>query len=253
MKKQFVRGGYLFATLMILMFATTACNENSSNLDLNEDNNVKTAEQPAIPASVLETDTIASCVTDCLNSLPTEDLSDAEINHLQYMREEEFLARDVYSYFKELYTVPVFKNISKAEQFHTSVIKVLLDKYQLADPGAEHVYGEFENETLQDLYNQLTLSGSNSLVDALTVGATIEDLDIFDLEECLLETDNEDITLVFNNLMKGSRNHLRAFTKHLSFQDTDYQPQYISQEEFDEIVGSKWEVGNGICCYCSEK
>lgn len=253
MKKQLVKGGYLIATLLILLFAASACNENSNNLDLNTDDNVKTADQPEIPASVLETDTIASCVTECLNSLPTEDLNDAEIDHLQFMREEELLALDVYTYLKDLYAVPVFKNIVKAEQFHTSVIKVIIDKYNLVDPGMDHVFGEFENETLQELYSQLTTAGSISLIDALTVGATIEDLDIYDLGECKLDTDNEDILLVFNSLMKGSRNHLRAFTKHLSFHEAEYQPQYISQEEFDEIVESEWEIGNGICCYCTEK
>ena len=48
-------------------------------------------------------------------------------------------------------------------------------------------------------------------MDALIVGATVEDLDIKDLIDLLNKTDNPDIILVYNNLNKGSRNHLRAF------------------------------------------
>ena len=41
---------------------------------------------------------------------------------------------------------------------------------------------------------------------------TIEEIDILDLEERIAQTDKAEIQLVYENLAKGSRNHLRALT-----------------------------------------
>jgi hypothetical protein len=54
-------------------------------------------------------------------------------------------------------------------------------------------------------------------VEALKIGALIEEKDIFDLrEELENNVDNKDIAFVYQNLLKGSGNHLRAFTRVLS-------------------------------------
>jgi len=87
--------------------------------------------------------------------------------------------------------------------------------------------------------------GSNSLRDALEVGAAIEEIDILDLQEHMAETDNDDITLVYENLMKGSRNHLRAFVSTLEKQGFEYASQYLSQEEYEDIISSPVERGEG--------
>jgi hypothetical protein len=49
--------------------------------------------------------------------------------------------------------------------------------------------------------------------------------------------------MVYDNLLRGSRNHLRAFMKVLVQQGGSYVPQYISQAEFDAIVNSPVETG----------
>jgi hypothetical protein len=197
-----------------------------------------------------KSDSLAPCIHDCLMSLPYEDVSQEEEGHLTLMREEELMAKEVYEYLYSLYTIPVFNNISNSETSHTLTVKCLLDKYGIPDPAEGHQTGVFQNPDIQALYNSLTAQGSQSLLDALIVGITIEDLDIFDLESCMEDLDNTDISLVFSNLTKGSRNHMRAFNGHLNNQGYTYVPQYISQEYFNEIVNSPWEVGNGICSYC---
>jgi hypothetical protein len=192
-------------------------------------------------------DPLACVPQSCIDSLPLEPLNQAEIDALTFLREEELLAHDVYEALSGLYTKPVFLNISKSELAHTTAIKALLVKYQLTDPAATHVSGTFQNPDLQNLYTLLASSGSTSLLDGLVVGATIEDLDISDLQKQLVLVDNQDITLVFNNLMKGSRNHLRSFYANILFNKGTYTPQYISQEEFDLIIGSSHEFGTGSC------
>ena len=148
------------------------------------------------------------------------------------------LAHDVYLALSQLYTKPVFKNITKSEAFHTEAIRLLLVKYNLSDPATGHITGTFSNPDLQALYNSLLATGSESLLKGLTVGATIEDLDIYDLENHLLDVDNRDITFVYTNLMNGSKNHLRAFYANIVFLGGTYTPQFITQEEFNAIVNN---------------
>ena len=76
-----------------------------------------------------------------------------------------------------------------------------------------------ELEERKALYEELVARGRKSLVDALTVGATIEDLDIHDLEGNIADTEKPDLLQVYGNLLRGSANHLRAFVRLLEGQD----------------------------------
>lgn len=165
------------------------------------------------------------------------ELSELEINSLMHLREEEMLAYDVYTFLSGLYDVPIFRNIAKSEMIHTTRVKELIDKYELEDPALNHEPGVFKDNGLQELYDVLTEKGKVSYEEAIVVGLTIEDLDIYDLEMALEnEVDNEDIVEVYNFLLMGSNNHMRAFYAHAKSNGIEYIPQYISQEHFLEIV-----------------
>ena len=159
------------------------------------------------------------------------------------MREEEKLARDVYITLYNKWGVNIFTNVSNSEQTHMDAILMLLNKYSLIDPVGSNGVGVFANTTLQTLYNQLVTQGNASVVDAYKVGATIEDLDIFDLKTALISIDNQDIRLVYDMLTKGSRNHMRSFYKNILNVGGTYTPQYITQAEFDAIINSAMETG----------
>ena len=159
------------------------------------------------------------------------------------MREEEKLARDVYITLYSKWSVNIFNNISSSEQTHMDAVLLLLKKYNLTDPVGSNAVGVFNNATLQNLYNQLVAQGNNSVLDAYKVGATIEDLDIFDLKNTLLNNDHQDIKLVYDMLTKGSRNHMRSFYKNILNTGGSYTPQYITQAEFDAIINSSMEIG----------
>jgi hypothetical protein len=180
-----------------------------------------------------------------LNTYPLEDISKEEKEDLIYMREEEKLARDVYRTLYEKWGEQIFDNISYSEERHTLAIRALLERYSIEDPVLNDDVGVFQNTNLTNLYNDLVDKGSTSLVDALKVGATIEDLDIKDLQDAIDRTDNEDIRHVYENLMRGSRNHLRAFYSTLQGQTSNYTAQYITQLELEEIVSGSIERGAG--------
>lgn len=187
-------------------------------------------------------------LADCqynLDNMPLGNLSDAEKNSILFMREEEKLARDANLKFYEKWNLNVFDNISESEQTHMDAMLQLIEKYNLTDPVGNKGVGVFTNDSLQSLYNLLLSQGESSLVDALKAGALIEEVDIFDLKYALDNfVDNQDIEMVYENLYKASRNHLRAFVKNLKNRGIDYVPQKLTQAEFDEIINGNWETGN---------
>ena len=178
---------------------------------------------------------------ESMSGLPI--LDQAEKDDLLFLREEEKLARDVYLYLYDIWGQWIFANIVASEQQHMDAVKKLLDKYGLDDPAEGQLNGVFTNQFLQKLYYSLTGHGSESGLQALFVGATIEDMDIVDLQDFLEQTKKADITRVYENLMKGSRNHLRAFVGNIELLGETYQPQYLTEEEFEAIVNSEREIG----------
>jgi hypothetical protein len=187
-----------------------------------------------------------TCCLALISSTPKQALDPTEAAGLVYMREEEKLAHDVYVTLQSKWGVRIFGNISQAEKRHFSAIKLLLDRYELTDPAANHAIGIFQNKGLQGLYADLVAQGENSLKLAMRVGATIEDLDIGDLEKAAAATDNSDLKLVYQNLKRASENHMRAFVRQLNAQGDSYAPQYITPAAFSEIIASSQQSGMGF-------
>lgn len=184
-------------------------------------------------------------INSWLKSALSDDLAfdESELDILVHMKEEEKLARDVYTQLYAKWGIPVFSNISRAENTHMSAVIYLLKNY-----GEEYTLtgepGVFSNPVLQQLYASLVAKGSESLEQALTTGALIEDLDINDLTEYLKVVSNENIIMVFENLARGSRNHIRSFSRLLTRSGKTYVPSYISKAYYDQIISSLHETGS---------
>jgi hypothetical protein len=176
----------------------------------------------------------------------TATLSTQEIDDLVHLREEEKLARDVYRYLYDVWGQWIFDNIAASEQQHMDAVKKLLDRYGEEDPVGNDVEGVFVNDDLQELYYKLTDDGGgdeSTRLDALWVGATIEDMDIFDIKHMLENTDKPDLISVYENLMKGSRNHLRSFCSLLETLGETYEAQYLEPKEVEAILSTPKETG----------
>jgi hypothetical protein len=175
-------------------------------------------------------------------SSAVSSLSQAERNDLLYMREEEKLARDVYLTLYETWPLAVFSNIASSEQSHMDALLKLLRTYRLPDPAAGNAIGEFSSQTLQSLYNTLMDKGRLSAVDALQVGGIIEETDMRDIVAAIEHSDNADIDATYDNLLCGSRNHLRAFARNLeSMTGQPYTALVLTQDEVDAILNSPLE------------
>jgi len=140
---------------------------------------------------------------------------------LQFMREEEKLARDVYVYLNAFWgeDTNTFSNISESEQQHTDAVAGLLAKYAVRDLALPDP-GKFTNPDLQALYDELVKIGAVSLEDALNVGVAIEEKDITDINAAIVEAVGyTDIVQVYTNLVAGSARHLDGFLRALDALD----------------------------------
>ena len=171
------------------------------------------------------------------------ELTDSELDILLGMKEEEKLAHDVYIALYEKWGSLIFSNISSAEERHMNAVIRLLEYYG-SDETSVGEAGIFTIDKFQILYDELVAAGSVSIAEAYKTGLLIEEMDIKDLTEALEIVSNDNIVLVFENLLKASRNHLRAFNRELTKLEITYVPVYISQDEFDQILDSPMETGN---------
>jgi hypothetical protein len=178
---------------------------------------------------------------------PTSKLTKEEKQGIQLMREEEKMAHDVYSVLFEKWQLRPFSNISGSESRHFEAIGYLLETFEIEDPAINEP-GKFRNRELSALYDSLVDKGMESLTAALEVGAFIEEVDIRDLKELIGSTSNENIRTVYSNLLNGSENHLRAFTRNLSWRDATYTPKVLDPAVYAEIAEIEVQPGNGMNC-----
>ncbi len=164
-------------------------------------------------------------------------LEENEIDDLLFMTEEEKLAHDVYLVFQRKYRDRVFPNIRRSEQQHMDAMAGLLDRYGLENPSLPGV-GEFENQSLQGLYDELIARGMKSRIDAIKVGALIEEKDMIDIVAAMEGTDEPAIKRVYSKLLDGSKSHLKAFVYRLERLGVDYQPVLMDKVDYVAIVGT---------------
>jgi hypothetical protein len=198
--------------------------------------------------TILSLNFITSCskdenTDDNNESKPKNSISAADAEGLIFMREEEKLARDAYLYMYQEWGQQIFKNISGSEQSHMDLLLKRVEQYNLTDNVSQDT-GVFNNTDLQQLYNQLIAKGKDSLVAGLIVGATIEEVDIVDLEKYINASDNEDLKCTYDVLLIGSRNHLRGFVKNMNNNNYSYTPQFLSQTDYDAIINGSHETGH---------
>ena len=223
-RKQFLRYAGAALGLAPLVSLIAACGGGGGDSDIAS---AGTTTGKAITASAPSSSTTV-----------VSTLSPDEIAALKFMREEEKLAHDVYVALFNVWGANVFRQIALSETTHTEAILALLTQYGLEDPAAGKAPGVFESPTLQTLYNTLIAMGQPTLIDALKVGALIEETDIHDINEKKAITNEANILQVYDSLLCGSRNHLRAFNGQLQAQGVAYVPQVITQAEWDVIANA---------------
>jgi hypothetical protein len=175
----------LFIAAILIAITFSSCNESTFE---NEPDSFE-----------LKSASIDTTCTDSIFTSSIDDLNDADISGLLLMREEEKMAHDVYTYFYEKYDLQIFNSIASSESKHAEAVLSLLNYFEIEDPALNEA-GEFTDEELQSLYNELIALGDASIEAALSAGALIEETDIIDLQTLIENTENSDIITVYSNL-----------------------------------------------------
>lgn len=171
-------------------------------------------------------------------SFPNGVSNNAGGQELLRMREEEKLARDVYTVLAKSSGLAMFRNIARAENQHMQSLERLI---QLSGTNAvmgNDTAGAFAFSEYQQLYTTLIAKGSRSPLDALMVGAKIEEMDIADLRRLSAQTTSPQVRQVLSHLLQGSQNHLRAFAAQITRQGAVYKAEFLSQADFNQIANS---------------
>ena len=188
---------------------------------------------------VVSTTTVVSAQAAQEIQLQAEIAQATEQDGILLMREEEKLARDVYLALYETWNLRIFSNIARAEQRHIDAVAALMKYKGIDDQLADALPGVFTIPKMAALYEELVARGSQSVTEALKVAAFIEDLDIYDLELLIAEAQDETTIRVYENLLAGSEQHMRAFVGQLSRFGETYESVYIDAERLSEILKTR--------------
>ena len=243
----------LLIIFLMLPFYVTGC----STGDTGGETNITGTDDEGLTS-------IDDATLDDPNVAEVDGLDATEASHLTFMREEEKLARDVYLTLAALYpNQKVFSNIAtRAEQTHTDTMRDKLDQFNLPDPNPDtnnlpSSLGVFTGNEwgwyFDEKFAVLTAMGEVSELDALKVGAFIEELDMHDIAVCpqvmidrgfsspcgLEYTDESALQTAYSALISGSETHLRAYVGQIEavIGVGNYEAQYLTQAEVDAILG----------------
>ena len=169
------------------------------------------------------------------------------------MREEEELARDLYMniFTARGSTLTIFQNISlNSEVGHAQKMLDLLNTYGETDPstGQSNTYTDAGLQTLYDQLIGTATGGATTDLNALMVGAKVEEVDIDDInaKKAQVQPVHALIIQTYDNLLCGSRNHLRSFVSQIeTVTGTAYVAQVpaVATEVATILAGSQEQCG----------
>ena len=155
---------------------------------------------------------IAATQAGSTGAAATAIADDTRAADLSYSRDEERMARDLYTLLGQTYDAAIFDRIAASEQQHFDAVGALLTSYGITDPAVGQPGGTYANADVQKLYDQWKAQGLTSVQDAYAVGVALEQTDIADLQGFLARNSEADVQRVFTHLLAGSQHHLDAFT-----------------------------------------
>ena len=116
-----------------------------------------------------------------------------------------------------------------------------VERVGIEDPVVDDTIGVFVDPRLAELYEDMVSEGSRSSIAALQVGATIEEVDMVDIQAAIGRAETPAIIELYESLLCGSRNHLRAFTDELESAGEPYDAQFLDPAEVEAIISSPRE------------
>jgi hypothetical protein len=164
------------------------------------------------------------------------DLKPKKAKALIRLYEEEVLAHDLYVELGKVHTdIMPLQHIPKSEAMHRKVMAGILKAHGVEVP--EPKKGRrFVSKGLDNLFDAWLEEGRKSPAAACKVGVRLEEHDIADLIAAQKQFPESKLPL--GNLERASGNHLRAFHFNLTMRKGSYEPEVLSQKQFDAILAA---------------
>ena len=138
--KTIIKSTFIGSLLGISLLTLGACSKNNSSFE--DAGKVSILDVSADGTTTLVVTRLALAASDDFS------FSDTELEMLLHMKEEEKLARDVYTALYAKWKIPVFSNISRSETTHMNAVIFLLKNYGEEYTGIEEA-GKFTNPEFQ--------------------------------------------------------------------------------------------------------
>jgi len=232
----------MFSKLMLLSavsFALISCAKDTLT-----DNTAELLES-GTPVAILDVKSDGVTTFNLAGETPpfdsTADLTADEIEFVYAVREDEKVARDLYTLFFEKYSLKVFSTLAKSESNHIRAVEILLDYYEIDFP-VPGAYGVFEDSARQAIYDSLVIKGSTAL-EGFRVMAQLEEDNIISYRNVLEDITNPNIKIVIENLGKASENHFKAAIRQITALGGTYAPKLMTQEEYNALIAKGFEQG----------
>jgi hypothetical protein len=181
-----------------------------------------------------------------LRRLPVRDPSPEEEAGVLYIWESVKASRDLNSNFSTLWQSTVFEEATAADQVNMDAAALLLARYNLPLPPSAGNPGTFESEPLLDLYARFTVEGGESMQAALQASATLQELNILDLQSQMAATDKDEMLAVYGHLLEASARQLWSLVRAIErFGGSPYEPSYLTALGFEEVLGSAGRPDEG--------
>lgn len=131
---------------------------------------------------------------------------------LTRMRDEERMARDLYTQLAASSGETLFARIARSEQRHLGAVERLMASQGMNLHAAGSTVGRYAEADLQSAYSAWLAQGRASDQAAYKVGVELEKQDIADLKGLTVRSGTAGARVV-TALLAGSEHHLTAFTK----------------------------------------
>jgi hypothetical protein len=196
--------------------------------------NLKSIQMKLIPVCLL----VSACSIFTSVKAQKTTLSTAETNALIVVHENQKLSLFVYDSLYAIWGINPFGNIRSAESQHVNFLNDVAGNYALEletnEPG--NSVATFTTPQAETIYQESISKGSLSVVDALKMGARLEEMSLQVLHNAKAVTIKSDLLHTFDILAMGSKNNLQAFNRRLKMYGITYEPGFLEQKDFRNII-----------------
>jgi hypothetical protein len=177
------------------------------------------------------------------SSETTSGLSNAQLTE---MREEERMARDLYTQLATSSGEAIFTRIAGAEQRHLDAVERLMTSQGMNPAAVGSTLGRYAVGEVQSAYSRWLSRGRASDQAAFKVGVELETWDIAELKAMEVPSGTSGARVVAA-LLNGSEHHLTAFTKAVNGDITGAGPG------MGMTRGGRGGADDGACPYQGER